>query len=675
MSKNARRQIQVLSPELKNQIAAGEVVERPASVVKELVENCLDAGATHIDVTIEDGGRGLILVRDNGHGIPVEELEMAVTRHATSKVRNLDELMRIGSYGFRGEALPSIASVSRFRMTSAPKATDDGPADASFITVEHGIIQESGPAALHQGTLVEIRDLFANVPARLKFLKTKNTETKRCQDLLMKLALARPDVGFTFSNSGREVWRFPANQLLRDRLAILWPPAIAESLLPLDLSLDGYRACGLAGHPLKAQPRADRMLFWVNDRAVNDRILMRAVRDGYKGRLLSKEYPQVALFLHMDPEEVDVNVHPAKNEVRFRDEKTVYRVVRRSIEQAIDSLSSMQETPPSEIAREAPVHPEEALQHPPRPKGFWGSADDPSLRSRPVHEEPPLETEVIYPEQSQDNVSAGPLGRTFPHRQEVDTSIDFTPTGPKAQRDLVPSMLVVEESALPLQGQEQQAELGIIPPSAAEHTQPTNTPSAEENSLDMECGTSTAIIGDMTYMGQVGNTYLIVRQGRDTLLLLDQHAVHERILYERIKRDASQGHSQLLALPVEMPLHPAEAQRLQEIWTELGDMGFSLEQGGSTLRVKGIPTALDTAEARELLREILSGQINSLEELWAMMACKSAIKANQILTADEAAGLLAQWQKTPNKEYCPHGRPTVLRFTTSELEKQFKRKG
>ncbi len=680
-----RRHIKVLPSDLRNQIAAGEVVERPASVVKELVENSIDAGATHVDITIEEGGQTLIQVRDNGHGIPQDELEMAVTRHATSKVASLEELMSIGSYGFRGEALPSIASVSTFTITSAPAPeVANTPADAFFIKVEHGSIISQGPAALHQGTVVEIRDLFANIPARLKFLKTKNTETKRCQEMLSRLALARPDVGFTFTNNGREVWRFPTNQTLRDRLAILWPPAITDSLLPLNHTREGYTIRGLAGHPQKAQPRADRMLFWVNGRSVNDRLLMRAVRDGYRGRLLSKEYPQIALFLEMQPELVDANVHPAKNEVRFQDENSVYLAVRKGIERALDDLTVLEQvevgTDPFTTSSNShvPATTQASMNldsPPPKPAGFWGAADDHGVINRNPNTEPTgYETEVVRTT----HTSAALYSYID---EDNDVSLNFSPSTEQATAPYTPVLELNEQSAFAAE----QADLSISPPTqayaeethaaamaatpATEYYEPQAHPGAEPESQNVT-------IGDLTYLGQLANTYLIIRQRNQKLVLLDQHAVHERILFERIKRDASQGHSQLLALPINLALHPSEAHRLQEMWGDLEKIGFSLATSGETeVRVKGIPNALETAEAKEFLREILSGQISSMEDLWAMMSCKSAIKAGQKLTSDEAAGLIAQWLTTPDRTYCPHGRPAVLQFTIDDLEKMFKRKG
>lgn len=678
-----RRTIQVLSPALRNQIAAGEVVERPASVVKELVENSLDAGASMVEVNLEDGGQNLIMVRDDGYGIPRDELELAVTRHATSKVADFNELARIASFGFRGEALPSIASVSRFSMASVYTG-----GEAHRITVEHGHVQDTSPAALHRGTIIEVRDLFANVPARLKFLKTQSTEFKRCQELFSRIALARPDVAFTLHAGAREVFRFPANETLTQRLSHLWPPAVMDALHPFDETIYGIRVHGLAADPRAAQARADRLLLYVNGRAVNDRILMRAVREAYKGRLISREYPQVLLFLEINPEEIDVNVHPAKNEVRFRDERAVFVAVLKAVESAVAKCEIVLETvnrgnhdDHEDRGEQVQANTEQALvtsptitpNHAPRPLGFWGEADRTADKFRDLHDirkpelrdgeaEKPEASLVFHEYEDVAGVSMANSAMATPypahgvslHEPCASYGTSASQTSPLARQYF--------HSAVPYDANPSEH-------SSTGHTQ-TEDISTEQN--------LTVRIGDYSYLGQVADTYLIVRHhsanGESSLLLLDQHAVHERILHTRIKRRGTLGTAQMLALPQELALHPAEMEHLRAIQPDLEALGFSLSTQGNKLIMRGTPPLLSRAEASSFLREALTGKREDMDALWAMMACKGAIKAGQKLTADEAAGLIAQWLDTENRDFCPHGRPAALRFDGHALEKMFKRR-
>lgn len=644
--------IHVLPPELANQIAAGEVVERPASVVKELTENSLDAGARRVEATLENGGQTLIRVTDDGRGIAPAELELAVTRHATSKIAGMDDLSRIASYGFRGEALPSIASVSRFRIVSAPRAADGSIGDAHSLDVEYGVVKRSGPASLREGTLVEVRDLFTNIPARLKFLKNPATELKRAQELFTRLALARTDVGFTLLAGSREALRFEAGQNLVRRLGQLWPPLVVDALRPFDLTLNAVHVRGLASNPRSSQPRADRMLFYVNGRAVNDRLIMRAVRQAYQGRLTSRDYPQVVLFLDLPPEDVDVNVHPAKNEVRFQEEQAVFVAVLRAVSQVLNADAASvarsgnagaadpvpEDSPtPDAAAGPAPSAPEAA----PHPLGFWGEAD--RARIMPRREPRP-------------SVSAP----------------DFTPGGNAPfggglQEE--PAPYVTDGPAGPVSRPE--------PPAAPTRSAPERLafPSPEHGDGNVQDGASVPSSSrDFHYLGQIAGTYLVLAKGRDTLVLLDQHAVHERILYEQFRRGGSRGTGRPVLVPLELPLHPAEEERLLEMRDALAELGFDLEARGGRCLVSALPPSLDRSSAATFLREALSGRQDDLTALWASHACATAIRAGQGLTGTDALALVDQWLAAEEPDYCPHGRPCAVTLDKSDLEKLFKRR-
>ncbi len=690
-----RRAIHLLSPELRNQIAAGEVVERPASVVKELVENSLDAGATLVEVTLENGGQSLIRVRDNGSGIPAAELELAVTRHATSKIASMDDLWHISSFGFRGEALPSIASVSSFRMESAYRATNnaetgDAAPEAAFIQMEHGVLAQQGPSGLHRGTVVEIRDLFATIPARLKFLKAPGTEQKRAQELLTRLALTHTDAGFLFFAGTREVLRFPAGQSLQERLSVIWPASVTESLLPFDRTTNGIRVHGLTSPPGQAQPRGDRMLLYVNGRAVNDKVILRAVREAYKGRLLSKEYPQIVLFMELTPEEVDVNVHPAKIEVRFRDERSVFGAVLRAVEEAV--LRSLPaEVPgdfPADHAESFPGNPHGSLPEQPaftpKPLGFWGEAD----RERIVRPEQPIsppEWDENEERQAAPAATRDLYGSAGLPWNEGDAGDETTGNG--GNGGVTPTALAEEpapygSAAVPAAV----PSAANSPGSASERASSGRTsseraaaaPSAEQPEIQ-KLAEGQVRVGPYIYMGQIAGTYLLLRELRNTrdnaaLLILDQHAAHERVLVSRLEAGAFSGQSQPLVLPLTFALHPAERERVEAFHDSLSALGFDLvlrEQ----LEVRAVPPLLERAAAGEFIREVLAGRKEDLHSLWASMACKAAIKAGDELAADEAVNLIAQWLMTKNRQFCPHGRPCVLQWNVAELDKLFKRLG
>lgn len=634
-------EIHVLPASLRNQIAAGEVVERPSSVVKELVENSIDAGSTQVDVVVERGGQGFISVKDNGLGVAADELKLAVTRHATSKISNVDDLTAITSFGFRGEALPSIASVSRFKMSSFRKGADEG----WFINVEGGDVVEEGPAAIPGGTSVDVRDLFFNVPARLKFLKTETTEARRCNQVLFKIALANVAAGFTFVSNGREQFRLPAGQSLPERLSVFWPRNICESLLAFSHEAGEMKVHGCAGIPGLAQGRGDRIIMFVNGRPVQDKLLLSAIRGAYKGRLISREYPQAVLFLELPPDLVDVNVHPAKMEVRFQEERAVFSIIRNGIGQALSRYEL------GIVEGENPLD-----------RQFEMSA-------RPAAQEKKLSESVALPIEP---------GAKFSSWNEFKNT-DFTALADDS--DVVSGLPKVDFTIPPDRSHGFENEYRVEPDMVREQpmdytVQGMSVPDSETERYGSSLAGPVYVPGSrIEYLGQVADTYLVLKLPNGYLGLLDQHAAHERVIYENMKSQRTRGESRPLALPIDLVLHPSEVQRVQEMWEDLQSAGFMLElESGQTLSMRGIPPGLETGVAREYLKAAVDGQAKTLDDLWIMLSCKSAIKANLPLAVDEALSLLEAWVKCPQREYCPHGRPVLVSWSALEMEKLFKRK-
>lgn len=680
--------IVLLPPELCNQIAAGEVVERPASVVKELVENSLDALSTFVEVRLESGGQGLIRVQDNGMGMQRADLELALTRHATSKIRTVDDLENINSYGFRGEALPSVASVSRCLLTSIAEGSDE----AWTCRVSFGKFEGIEPAALHRGTIVEVRDLFTNVPARLKFLRGVPTEVKHCQEWLSRLALTRPEVTFRLESDGRELVHFRAGQGVFERLESMWPRLVTENLVALDRTAYGMRVHGFVSRPGTSQPKSNRILLFVNGRSISDKKIFAAIREAYKGKITSRDHPQAVLFLELDPHEVDVNVHPAKSEVRFRDERSVFRAILVAVGQALERAGSAN-TPvtedilppaaqpavreeglgkawgeqggPSPIAEKnaasgEPAGQADARQQPfvSRPMGFWGRVDEELNPGMTMGRSREQDTDIEWLVPRDSKTAQAPV----PGERHVAKEF---PSGPKFWEDGAPDM--VAPSLLPTREETTQT---AAHEADADHGADAGRTSDEILGEDRAADT----IRGITYLGQVAETYLVLRDAAGALLLLDQHAAHERVLYARIRAKGYCGEGQGLAVPLELPLHASESQRFVDVSERLAELGFAARLSGMTLSVRAIPALLHRNEAQQFLREVLAGTREEMDARFASMACKSAIKAGENLGRDEALLLLRQWLATPDREYCPHGRPIVLRWDKLELEKLFKRR-
>ncbi|PWG62878.1 DNA mismatch repair endonuclease MutL [Sediminicurvatus halobius] len=598
-----------LPPELVNQIAAGEIIERPASVVKELLENALDAGARRIEVAVEGGGKRLIRVRDDGHGMPPEDLREAVASHATSKIRELADLAHIASLGFRGEALPSIASVARLQLTSRAAGADHGH---RLEAGQGAQAADPAPAPHPPGTTVEVRDLFHNVPARRKFLRTDRTEFRHVHELLRRMALARPDVAFSLWHNGRAVLQLGAAEDdagTRRRLTELLGEDFATRALRLDCEAAGLRLSGWLGLPTAARAQADLQYVYLNGRMIRDRLVAQALRRAYADVLFKDRYPAYVLYLAMDPEQVDVNVHPTKHEVRFREGRLVFDVLHRQVQRAL-----------AEGGAGAPA-----------------AADDGADVAAPGHGQAP-----------------GMLQPAMPSRAGVPAA------GAPAPRQHALGLPVAEARAL----------YGPAA-SAAATAQAPAAPAGAAPPLGHA-------------LAQLHGVYVLA-ETEQGLVLVDMHAAHERVVYERLKRqlEADGIARQPLLVPVTLAVTPATAELAEAAGDTFRALGFEVDRAGpEQLRVREVPALLAAADPEALVRDVLSdlaelGDSHRVQEallgVLATMGCHGSVRANRRLTREEMDGLLREMERTPNIDQCNHGRPTWTRLSMADLDRLFLR--
>jgi DNA mismatch repair protein MutL len=602
--------IRPLPPELINQIAAGEVIERPSSVVKELVENSLDAGAARVEVDIELGGARLIRVRDDGDGIAAEDLQLAVASHATSKIGSFDDLEHVASMGFRGEALASMASVARFAMTSRLRGSDN----AFRIEVDSGRMQDVRPAQHPQGTSVEVRDLFYNVPARRKFLRAERTEFAHIDDLLKSLALARGSVEFRLSHNGKSVrvWKAARDEkAMLVRVADMLGETFPEQSLRIDHASAGMRLSGWVGLPTASRPQADAQYFYVNGRLVRDRVVAHAVRQAYADVLFHGRYPAFVLYLELDPAGVDVNVHPAKSEVRFREQRLVHDFLFRTLHEALAETRAGQHVPVETPAWDTAAGvASTVVQGVSRQISNWPASTSQSRLQLGVREEPLAEYATL-------------LG---------EAAIEL------------PS---VAKAAMP------EADDSEAPP--------------------------------LGYAIAQLKTIYILAENVHGLVLIDMHAAHERITYEKLKagRACSNLRSQILLVPLSVAVSAKEAAAAEEHGDALADWGLELSRSGpSAVVVRRIPALLEGADVAELTRSVLgelaqhgsSRQLQELEnELLSTMACHGSVRAGRRLTIPEMNALLREMEATERSGQCNHGRPTWVQLGMTELDKLFLR--
>ena len=661
--------IRVLADHVANQIAAGEVVERPASVAKELVENSIDAGATRIAIEVEAGGRRLLKVTDDGEGMVRDDAVLAFERHATSKISGTDDLAAIATLGFRGEALASIASVAKVELTTS---TEDSSA-ATRVIIEGGRMRDVKDAAHPRGTTIAIRDLFFNVPARRKFLRSEATETFHLTNLITHYALAHPEIAFTFTNNGREVIRATAAKDLRERAYQIFGEEFLDNLLEVN---GGHgqvaRVLGYVSAPRDRRTSRDSQYLFVNRRFVRDRMIGRALSEGYRSILPHGVYPAALLFIETPLEEVDVNVHPAKTEVRFRRSAAVADAVRESVRMALAAAGFVRDEAPASASAVA---------------GVGTGNENVSLNREDVTTTP---VTVAQSTNVTKISSAAPVSGLFPAVEPTaspQSRIDFYSLMSSVEEALEEETILapsIPEGIATVSSEESETKSdlrheildaaikgSVLPPlnSAEKIARPVGTESLSAN---------------IRPLGQLDESFIIATDD-EGLLLIDQHVAHERVLFDKyraLEADRKTDSQQLL-VPETFDLTPAQAAVFDQLAPELEKYGFDLMRlSGRTVAIKATPADLPAGEARNMLYELLetvdaekkeSARETMRDEIAASLACHAAIKVNMPLAPEKMRWLIDRLLQTSSPTTCPHGRPVILRLKTRDILKGFHR--
>ena len=644
--------VHVLDDNTINKIAAGEVVERPASVIKELVENAIDAHADRIEVEITAGGTSFMRVSDNGIGMSRQDAELAILRHATSKIVKVDDLLTIGTLGFRGEALPSIASVSRFTLTTRQAGDELG----TEIKISGGSLPEIGETGCGIGTTIRVEDLFFNTPARKKFLKTNNTEGGKINEFIVKLAISNPQIAFKLINNNKMAVSTPGNGDLKDTLQSIYGGTVGSALLPLEFEDEDIRLSGFVTKPSAIRSSRSWQTFIVNGRIIANRAIARAIDNAYHALIPKTGYPLVALNIQVPQNTIDVNVHPQKSEMKFEDESRVFKAVYKAVLDAIRPKDEVRQlgqlgnmaagVEQAEIDRHVAHGMQEILLE---------AKDVERASAAPARYVP------VYEERRQ----AAMQWREAAARMEVPKTAE--PPEPEPQPVFVPEAeaeTVSELVSVPV------PEMKHVPESVS-----VPEPMPVENDREQSCR--------MVPIGQVDNTYIIA-QDADGLYIVDQHAAHERILFDRFSARAGEIPVQQLLVHLMLDFSSHEAEIIENNLAMLKELGFGLEPAGpNQFRLTEVPADVPSGEAEDFIREILA----SLEELHkpsaaelrqaaiATASCKAAIKAGFKLNFRQMEILLAELNDTAMPYTCPHGRPTIIKFSTDELAKMFKRTG
>ena len=691
--------IQVLDQVTIDKIAAGEVIERPASIVKELVENAIDAGADSVTVEIRDGGIDFIRVTDNGCGIPHDEVRSAFLRHSTSKIRSVEDLMHISSLGFRGEALSSIAAVTRTELITK---TEDCEFGTRYV-IEGGkevSLEETGAP---DGTTFLVHQLFYNVPARRKFLKTPMTEAGHVQDLLMHLALSHPEVAFLFKNNNQEKLRTSGNGKLKDVIYNIYGRDIAANLLDIDYEKSGLRITGYLGKPVITRGNRNFENFFVNGRYVKSPMISKSLEDAYKDFTMQHKFPFAVLHFHVDGETIDVNVHPTKMELRFQRQQDVYNTVfegvhRRLLEPELIQRAEVPEPVQAEGSGKAAQERSGQKESPflLRPRNTAADAFV-SADVKPEAVQPPAQEEVhdedYFIRKMRERVtayhermsSAEVADRSQIYRPETQADRIRETVRYGAEKVRTPGDVQAPEKEETVHQEACPAELKPEEPPAPEEEAPSEAPQKpqqldlfEENFLKRD------VRAEYKLIGQVFGTYWLV-QFQDSLYIIDQHAAHERVLYERTLKGMKTRAftAQYLSPPIILTLSMQEARLLEEHMDRFTRIGFEIEPfGPEEYAVRAVPDNLFGIAKKELLMEMiddLSDGLNTsmtpdlIDEKVASMSCKAAVKGNNRLSAQEVDALIGELLTLDNPYHCPHGRPTIIAMTKKELEKKFKR--
>lgn len=660
--------IQVLDQVTIDKIAAGEVIERPASIVKELVENAIDAGATHVTIEIEEGGISLIRITDDGSGIMKEDIRNAFLRHSTSKIRNVEDLLHITSLGFRGEALSSIAAVTKVEVITKTKEAILG----TRYVIEGGQELSLDEAGSSDGTTFIIRQLFYNVPARRKFLKTAMTEAGHVQDLLIRLALSHPEVAFRFLNNNQEKLRTSGSGKLKDVIYNIYGRDVASNLLELDYRQGGIHITGYLGKPLITRGNRNFETFFVNGRYVKSTMISRAVEDAYKDFMMQHKFPFVVLHFQVDTETVDVNVHPTKMELRFQNQQEVYKTVFEAIHR---QLLEPELIPQVEVP--------EPLTSPVQEKKKTPSPDLKLVRRAiPSDSKEAAVSIATTPRDSAAQTVPEPV-KEEPHNEDYfirkmrERVMSYHNRNSSAEVKDQKKIFRPEEQKKRIQTSVREATTYKINETPVVQ-KPEQLNLFEEKLLKRE------VRAEYRLIGQVFDTYWLV-QFQDNLYIIDQHAAHERVLYERTLKEMKNREftSQYLSPPIILTLSMQEAELLKTHKERFERIGFEIEPfGGEEYAIRAVPANLFSIAKKELFMEMLDNLADGLstnmtpdiiDEKVASMSCKAAVKGNNRLSAQEVDALIGELLELENPYHCPHGRPTIIAMSKKELEKKFKR--